>query len=255
MRGRHPRRHRSSSAYKRKPAAGCSKASRALIFLRWPGPYCFLRVTCLRPGGPAPAWGELTGAAASVSRGFPAEATSAPGRAPRDFLRRLGVVACFLATGGRLVHLSPGGRRAGQPCAALCRAGGAIGRCLQWCAVAVRALRGLVRGAHAPVGVIAQDFGLRGISAAYKLRNFRVNELGGGATGTIRAERARARRRSGAEAGAPGSTSSRVARSLRASGTSLSGERSSPVIPQQYDEMSGITGGRRVLDGHSSGRS
>jgi hypothetical protein len=33
--------------------------------------------------------------------------------------------------------------------------------------VAVRALRGLVRGARAPGGVIAQDFDLRGILAAY----------------------------------------------------------------------------------------
>jgi hypothetical protein len=33
--------------------------------------------------------------------------------------------------------------------------------------VAVRALRGLVRGARAPGGVIAHDFDLRGILAAY----------------------------------------------------------------------------------------
>ena len=62
-----------------------------------------------------------------------------------------------------------------------------------WYAVAVRALRGLVRGARVPGGVIAQDFDLRGILTANKLSKFRVSEQEGGAAGTIRAERARAR--------------------------------------------------------------
>jgi hypothetical protein len=35
-----------------------------------------------------------------------------------------------------------------------------------WYAVVVRALRGLVRGARVPGGVIAQDFDLRGILTA-----------------------------------------------------------------------------------------
>ena len=60
--------------------------------------------------------------------------------------------------------------------------------------MAVRALRGLVRGADGPDGVIEQDFGFRGILTANKLSKFRVSEPGGGAGGTIRAERARARR-------------------------------------------------------------
>jgi hypothetical protein len=42
----------------------------------------------------------------------------------------------------------------------------------------VRALRGLVRGARAPGGVIAQDFGFRGILTANKLSKFRASELG-----------------------------------------------------------------------------
>jgi hypothetical protein len=57
----------------------------------------------------------------------------------------------------------------------------------------VRALCGLVRGARGPGGVIAQDFGLRGILTANKLPEFRVSELGSGAAGTIRAERAHTR--------------------------------------------------------------
>jgi hypothetical protein len=68
------------------------------------------------------------------------------------------------------------------------------------------ALRGLVRGAGGPGDVIEQDFGFRGILTANKLSKFRVSELGSGAAGTIRAERAGRGRRSGAEAGAPGST-------------------------------------------------
>ena len=68
-----------------------------------------------------------------------------------------------------------------------------------WCAVAVGALCWVLRGARGPGGVFAQDFGLRGILTANKLSKFRVSELGSGAAGTIRAERARARR-SGAEA-------------------------------------------------------
>jgi len=59
--------------------------------------------------------------------------------------------------------------------------------------VAVRALRGLVRGADGQGGVIEQDFGLRGILTANKLSKFRVSKLGSAAAGTIRAERARAR--------------------------------------------------------------
>jgi hypothetical protein len=55
------------------------------------------------------------------------------------------------------------------------------------------ALRGLVRGAGGPGGVIEQDFGFRGILTANKLSKFRGSEPGGGAAGTIRAERARAR--------------------------------------------------------------
>jgi hypothetical protein len=43
-------------------------------------------------------------------------------------------------------------------------------------------------------GVIAQDFGFRGILTANKLSKFRVSELGAVPPGTIRAERARARR-------------------------------------------------------------
>jgi len=68
-----------------------------------------------------------------------------------------------------------------------------------WCAVAVGALCWVVRGTRGLGGVFAQDFGLRGILTANKLSKFRVSELGSGAAGTIRAERARARR-SGAEA-------------------------------------------------------
>jgi hypothetical protein len=48
----------------------------------------------------------------------------------------------------------------------------------------VRTLCGLVRGARAPGGVIAQDFDLRGILTANKLSKFRVSELGSGAAGT-----------------------------------------------------------------------
>jgi hypothetical protein len=36
-----------------------------------------------------------------------------------------------------------------------------------WCAVAVGTLRGLVHGARGPDGVIALDFGFRGILTAY----------------------------------------------------------------------------------------
>jgi hypothetical protein len=59
--------------------------------------------------------------------------------------------------------------------------------------VRVRALRGLVRGAGGPDGAIEQDFGFRGILTAYYLSKFRGSELGNGAAGTIRAERARTR--------------------------------------------------------------
>ena len=174
-----------------------------------------MRLTCLRQGAPALAWAELTGAAASVSRGVPLTRVHQRSLAgcPGALLRRLRVLSLFPGDGwagsftSALADAGPG-----SPYGALCRAGGATGRCLKWCAVAVSALRGLVRGARAPGGVIAQDFGFRGSSAAYKLRNFRVSELGSRAAWTIRAERARARR-SGAEAG-PGRSFQRTLLSI-----------------------------------------